>query len=89
MISIMKLRTWTRQLGGGLTVALVTGLTGCSGDSASRAAHAEIVRQILEPHALTVRYEAGIYLVIRMTPPKKTAEPVMRIRKPPIENITV
>ena len=50
---------------------------------------AEIVRQILEPHKLTVRYEAGIYLVIRMTPPEKTAEPVMQVEKPPIETITV
>ena len=50
----------------------------------------EIVRQILEPYQLTVRYEAGIYLVIRMAPPEqKVAEPVMQVEKPPIESITV
>jgi hypothetical protein len=50
---------------------------------------AEIVRQILAPHRLTVRYEAGVYLVIRVAPPEKTAEPVMQVEKPAIESITV
>jgi hypothetical protein len=51
---------------------------------------AEMVRQILEPHELTVRYEAGIYLVIRITPTEQeAAEPVMQVEKPPIETITV
>ena len=50
---------------------------------------AEIVRQILEPHRLTVRYEAGIYLVIRVAPSDKTPEPVMQVDKPAIETITV
>lgn len=50
---------------------------------------AEVVRQILEPHELTVRYEAGIYLVIRMTPSGEAPEPVMQVEKPPLETITV
>jgi outer membrane receptor protein involved in Fe transport len=51
---------------------------------------AEIVRQILEPHNLTVLFEAGIYLVIRMTPSaQEAAEPVVQVEKPPIETITV
>lgn len=52
----------------------------------------DIVRQILEPYRLTVRYEAGIYLVIPAAPSETPAEspdagPVTV--RPDIENITV
>ena len=53
---------------------------------------AEIVRQILEPHQLTVRHEAGVYLVIPVKPaaePVEPEKPVTRVKKPEIETITV
>jgi outer membrane receptor protein involved in Fe transport len=52
----------------------------------------EIVRQILEPHSLTVRYEAGVYLVIRIQPADQPAQPVetsSRANRPEVETITV
>lgn len=53
---------------------------------------AEIVRQILEPHSLTVRYEAGIYLVVRVQPEDQAAQPTgtdSRVQRPEVETITV
>lgn len=53
---------------------------------------ADVVRQILEPHRLTVRYEAGIYLVIPATPEEDPPAPSgadPAATKPDIETITV
>jgi outer membrane receptor protein involved in Fe transport len=53
---------------------------------------ADIVRQILEPYRLTVRYEAGIYLVIPAAPGETPPEPPVAgtvTVRPDIENITV
>jgi outer membrane receptor protein involved in Fe transport len=53
---------------------------------------AEIVRQILEPHALTVRFEAGLYLVIRVQPTSRPSQPIetgSRKYRPEFETITV
>jgi outer membrane receptor protein involved in Fe transport len=52
----------------------------------------DVVRQILEPHDLTVRYDAGIYLVIPAAPKEAPAEPAAAeaaAAKPDIETITV
>ncbi len=54
---------------------------------------ADVVRQILEPHGLTVRYEAGIYLVIPATPeegpPAAADADTAATTKPDIETISV
>ena len=52
----------------------------------------DVVRQILAPHRLTVRYEAGIYLVVpapREEPPAAPAETRAAPAPPDIETITV
>lgn len=52
----------------------------------------EVVRQILKPHRLTVRYEAGIYLVIPAAPSEAAPEPQAvetATAEPAIETITV
>jgi len=53
---------------------------------------AGIVRQILAPHALTLRYEAGTYLVVRAEPGDAagdTAVPDPTVAPPKVENIVV
>ena len=53
---------------------------------------ADVVRQILQPHRLTVRYEAGIYLVIPAAPkeaPPATTGVETAAATPDIETITV
>lgn len=53
---------------------------------------AEVVRQILAPHRLTVRYEAGIYLVIPAAPTPTPPRPQgvdTAAAEPDIETITV
>ena len=52
----------------------------------------DVVRQILEPHHLTVRFEAGIYLVVPAPPGQAPPEPAKHEtvpRQPDIETITV
>jgi outer membrane receptor protein involved in Fe transport len=49
-----------------------------------------IVRQILEPHGLTVRVESGVYLVVRNpAPAAPVAGPPAQPRPPAIEEISV